>query len=87
MEHGARSTEHGTRNTEHGTRSTEHEARSMEHGTRSTEHRKSTEERQHGLTCTEGMNACQSQVEEELLSFCKYYTMAVEKKEKDSIQS
>lgn len=53
-----------------------------EHGTRITEHRHSTEDRQHVLTCTEGTNACQSQVEEELLSFCKYYTMAVKKEQK-----
>ena len=46
-------------------------------------------EHKHGLTCTEGTYASQSQVEEELLSFCKYYTMAVEKeqKEKDILQS
>ena len=42
------------------------------HRTRSAEHR--------GLTGTEGTYASQSQFEEELLSFCKYYTMAVEKK-------
>jgi len=34
------------------------------------------------LSGTEGTYASQSQVEEELLSFCKYYTMAVEKKNK-----
>lgn len=43
-----------------------------EHRAQNTEHR--------GLTGTEGTYASQSQVEEELLSFCKYYTMAVEKK-------
>lgn len=40
-------------------------------------------EHKHGLTCTEGTYASQSQVEEELLSFCKYYTMAVEKEQKE----
>ena len=54
------------------------------HRTRSAEHR--------GLTGTEGTYASQSQFEEELLSFCKYYTMAVEKKnqkkkQQDSLQS
>lgn len=40
-------------------------------------------EHKHGLTCTEGTYASLSQVEEELLSFCKYYTMAVEKEQKE----
>lgn len=35
-----------------------------------------TVHRQHGLTCTEGTYVSRSLVEEELLSFCKCYTMA-----------